>query len=66
MLTSISKGGAGTVIVLIGAILNLLEIPYNSEELELAINGLMALSGLALLGWHQLSRKDLKWGLFRK
>ena len=66
MLTSISKGGAGTLILLIGAVLNLLGIEHNSGELEVAINGLMAFAGFALLIWHQLSRKDLWVGLFRK
>lgn len=66
MLTSISKAGAGTAVLLIGAVLNLFGIEHNSAELEVAINGLMAFAGFALLIWGQLDRKDLKWGLLRK
>jgi|JI8StandDraft_1071087.scaffolds.fasta_scaffold00207_37 uncharacterized membrane protein len=66
MLTSISKAGSGTVVLLLGAVLQMFGIEYSSEQLEIAINGFMAFVGFALLVWGQLDRKDLKFGLFRK
>jgi hypothetical protein len=62
MLYKISKNGLG-LILLVVAMLGL-DIP--ERAIEDAVAGVAAIVSLALMLWNQLSRQDIKWGLFRK
>lgn len=62
MLSKISKNGVGLV-VLIVTLFNL-DIP--EALIEEAVAGLGAMISLGLMIYNQMSRADLKYGLFRK
>jgi hypothetical protein len=62
MLQKVSKNGLG-LILLVVAMLGL-DIP--EQVIEDAVAGVAAIVSLALMLWNQLSRSDMKWGLFRK
>jgi hypothetical protein len=62
MLQKISKNGVG-LILLIAAMLGL-DIP--EQAVEEARAGAVAVISFLFLLWNQFSRKDLKWGIFRK
>lgn len=66
MFNNISKTGAGLYVTLIEAILHVAGVDFPDGSVADAVNGVVAVIGLALLIIGQFSRKDLKVGLVRK
>jgi hypothetical protein len=65
MLSKFSKAGSGITLFLI-SIFSIIGFDIPDLLVENAVQGVMAILGLALAVWGQLDRTDLKWGLFRK
>ena len=58
----ISKNGAGIILLLVAQLLNL---DVNETEIQVFIENSAEVIGFLLLVWNQLSRKDVKWGMWK-
>ncbi len=63
---SISKGGTGTLILLVESALKLFGVDAPEGSVGNIVEGVVALIGLILLIVHQFERKDLVAGIVRK
>ena len=66
MFSVISKGGLGTLVLLLETGLRFFNIEAPAGSVASAVNGIAIAISLLLLVWHQLERSDLVMGLVRK